>query len=106
MCIRDSHTSRRKFNIFDEGTDKKDTAQNTPKHAFSSEKIHFLGEGARTVSDPSVGRASSHTFYPRQAFIIPESAASCPRIPNRFAPLSTTVTDNTIVYCTYALLEA
>jgi len=73
-------TSSGKLYIFsDEGTDKKDTAQNTPKHVILSEKIFFFWGGARPVTDPALGVDGTPPL--RQAFGIRPSS---PRIPSRF----------------------
>ena len=65
----------------------KDTAQYTSKHAISSEKRHFFGEGARLVPDPDPSLVDEATptsyLFSRQAF---EIHPFYPRIPNRFTP--------------------
>ena len=59
-------TSSGKSNIFLTKARTKDTAQNTPKDAISSKKIHFfLGRGlGLSQTPPVVARVSSPTTYP------------------------------------------
>jgi len=69
----------------------KNIATNSPKHAISSEKLHFCGRGLTSSPDPShvdPSPSSSPTKPSVSAFAFPRIPARCTPLLGSYAPTS------------------